>query len=126
MWLIQQPDKQRYTVGETAVINCTFHTDQSIVKLNQMKWVIPHPVDKDLMIDLPEVYTSRLDIKTSGSFSALTLNNLNKSDTYNLQCVARYRVNNKMDQIIGNGTVLQIFNKVQPTGMVNHLLTVCD
>ncbi|KAG5266247.1 hypothetical protein AALO_G00228820 [Alosa alosa] len=125
VWLTQQTDKLHYTAGETAVIQCNLHADHNNVKVKLMKWVILDPQKIDATIDLPKVeaYASRQHTKTSGNSTVLTLANLTMNDNDTLLCFARYYENRQLTHAVGHGTVLDIFNKVQPTELIISNIT---
>lgn len=109
VWVSQSEDKPNYTVGETAVIYCNLHTDQSDVKGYKMKWVISgsgHVNNRGDLSDLP-IY-AHAEIEKTEISSKLTLKNLDTHHTDKLVCIARFLVNGTLTQLSGDGTILKI------------------
>lgn len=118
VWVTQKEDKSHYTVGDTAVIQCKLHTDQSDVKGYKMKWIVSgsgHASNPRDLSDVP-IY-KHADIERTEISSKLTLKNLTTHHTDKLVCVARFLENRSLTQLLGSGTVLNISQATHREGM---------
>lgn len=119
VWVTQKEEKPQYTVGDTAVIQCKLHTDQSDVKGYKMRWVVSgsgHVNNRRDLLHVP-IYAHANTENTEIS-SKLTLRNLSTHHTDKLVCVARFLINGTLTQLSGNGTILNISKATHKEGMI--------
>lgn len=119
VWVNQWTEKTQYTVGETAVIYCNLSTDESAVEGYEMNWVIFDYGNKGRIKDLSKVaaYKHHIGIVSSETSSILTLTNLTVYHTDELVCDAVFLINGRLTELLGNGTILQISQVIQPKGL---------
>ncbi len=72
-------------------------------------WQICNENSKD-RVDITEIpkYHHRINIKSQGTFTSMTINDLMVTDTENISCTAVCLVNGKIRYIAGNGTILTV------------------
>lgn len=107
--------KEKYEIGDSAVLYCNLTKDQEIVRSCTMIWKIWDANSNSReTISNTEKYNQRINIISKDYFSSLTIRDLTVNDTEKILCTATCFVNEKLQYMPGNWTTLAVTEKESP------------
>ncbi|KAL7832222.1 hypothetical protein AOLI_G00297700 [Acnodon oligacanthus] len=110
VWIVQWPTREKYEVGDSAVLQCNIRSHRETLSGCKITWTILNQSNKKKTKDIltSEKYQERVKMNSNSTFSAITFDNLSADDTEPLFCTASCFIDGNLQKISGNGTSLII------------------
>ncbi|KAL7849212.1 hypothetical protein SRHO_G00208350 [Serrasalmus rhombeus] len=113
VWIVQWSTREKYEVGDSAVLQCNIRSHQGTLRGCRISWTILNQSNKKKTKDIltTEKYQHRVKMNSNSTFSVLTFDNLSTNDTELLFCTASCFIDGNLQKISGNGTSLIIIEQ---------------
>ncbi|KAI4882571.1 hypothetical protein NFI96_024811 [Prochilodus magdalenae] len=116
VWITQWSTRDRYEVGDSAVLQCNISSQGETLKGCKIFWAVLNPSNRNKtkkVETVEDVLQDRVQVHQNGTFSTITIHRLSENDMELLFCTVSCMFSGTLRQISGSGTSL-IITERQP------------